>query len=222
MEHHYHAVIFDVDGTLLDTTEGIVNSVKYTLEQQKLPMLSEQQLLSFIGPPIQESFRDNLGIEDIYQLQRLATIFRDRYKSVELLRAKAYEGIYQLCDELKDRNIQIAVATYKRQDYAIELLKHFKFDRYSCTLFGSDHENKLKKVDIIRKCIEDMKLQSKDYHDVVMVGDSWHDANGAKQIGIDFIGVTYGFGFKTKEEIMHYQCSVGSVNRPSDLLKFFA
>lgn len=215
----YCAAIFDVDGTLLDTTEGIVSAVQYTIKQYGLSELSYKEYLSFIGPPIQNSFRIHYGIEDKIELQKIATIFRDRYKVYDLLKAKSYDGIYRLCDSLMKNNIKIAVATYKRQDYAIEILQHFGFHKYSDILIGADHDNKLTKADIIRKCIEELGFISTK--DIVMIGDSDNDAEGAEKMGVDFIGVTYGFGFKSSADVMKYRTAVGCVNSPIDLLSFF-
>lgn len=216
MERKYSAAVFDVDGTLLDTTEGVLAAVRYTITEKGLEPLTDEQMLRFIGPPIQNSFREIYGLEgDI--LQELAGIFRNRYKDYELLKAVPYEGIYEVLDELMKRDIQIAVATYKRQDYAVEILKHFGFDRYSRILYGADHENKLKKVDIIKKCLDDLRLEK--HKEAVMVGDSSHDAIGAEQIGVDFLGVTYGFEFRTEADVMKYKAA-GWAESPLGLLAY--
>lgn len=212
----YKAAIFDVDGTLLDTTDGILASVRYMIAEAGLPELDRKTLLTFIGPPIQDS------LVRVYQVskeraQELATIFRNRYKDYELLKAVAYDGIYDVMDELRNRGIAIAVATYKRQDYAEMILKHFHFDQYSDILYGADHENKLKKQDIIKLCMKDMGIT--DPSEVVMIGDSSHDAKGAQELGMDFIGVTYGFEFRTKEDVYAYP-AVGYADIPSDILKY--
>lgn len=212
----YKAAIFDVDGTLLNTTDGILASVRYMIAEAGLPELDRKTLLTFIGPPIQDS------LVRVYQVskeraQELATIFRNRYKDYELLKAVAYDGIYDVMDELRNRRIAIAVATYKRQDYAEMILKHFHFDQYSDILYGADHENKLKKQDIIKLCMKDMGIT--DPSEVVMIGDSSHDAKGAQELGMDFIGVTYGFEFRTKEDVYAYP-AVGYADIPSDILKY--
>lgn len=214
----YEIAVFDVDGTLLNTTEGVVAAVRHTIEKYKLPMITEEELLTFIGPPIQDSFARVYGLEGD-MIQELATEFRNQYKDVDLFKAEPYEGIYELMDELVARGVKIAVATYKRQDYAIAILKHFGFDRYSNVLYGADHENKLKKVDIIEKCMKD--LGSTDYSNAVMIGDSWHDANGAALIGVDFIGVTYGFDYKTAEDVQQHKC-IGSADTPLEILQYFS
>lgn len=212
----YDAAIFDVDGTLLDTTEGILAAVQYTIKQQNLPELSYETLLTFIGPPIQDSFRKAYGLSD-EAVQKLATIFRNRYKEKELFKASPYEGIYDVLYSLKEKGVRLGIATYKRQDYAEEILKHFYFDRYCDIIYGADHENKLKKNDIILRCIEAMAV--KDKKRIVMIGDSSHDAIGASQIGIDFIGVTFGFDFRSEQDVNQYP-AVGCAQNPKELLKY--
>lgn len=198
----YEIVIFDVDGTLLDTTEGLLNAVRYTIEMEGLPPLSEDVLKTFIGPPIQDSFAGTYGIEDKQYLQELAGIFRGRYKEYELLKAYPYNGIYEVFDKLVSSGVKPAIATYKREDYAREILHHFGFDRYTDIIFGADDENRLKKKDIIGKCLEKYERLLPDK--AIMVGDTVHDAVAANQLGMDFLGVLYGFGFKAAEEVKEY------------------
>ena len=121
----YKMVIFDVDGTLLNTTEGIMNAVKFTIEKAGLSELSEDVLKTFIGPPIQDSFGKAYEIEDKLYLQKLAGIFRGRYKDFELLKAYPYDGIYEVFDRLLVAGIKPAIATYKREDYARSIMQHF-------------------------------------------------------------------------------------------------
>lgn len=213
----YEIAVFDVDGTLLNTKEGVLASVKEVILKHGLDMPSEEVLDTFIGPPIQDSLARTFDL-DKEKADELAAEFRMIYKGPNLLKATPYEGIYELMDELVKRGVQIAVATYKRQDYAEDILKHFGFDRYSDILYGSDFEGKLKKVDIICKCMVD--LGSEDYSNAVMIGDSWHDANGAKLLGVDFLGVTYGFDFHSKADVEACE-NVGSADTPLELLKYF-
>lgn len=193
----YDLVIFDVDGTLLDTSDGVLAAVRYTIDEMGYEKIDDDTLSSFIGPPIQNSFASIYGLKgDI--LQTIATVFRDRYKDYDLLKAAPYDGVFDMLKKLSEHNIISAAATYKREDYATTLLKHFKFDDYMGIMHGGDHENKLKKKDIIEICIDDSGITDKSR--IVMVGDTDHDALGAEQVGIDFIAVTFGFGFKNKED----------------------
>lgn len=215
MAKRYDAVIFDLDGTLLDTTDGILSAVKYTIQKMGFPMLSDERLAGFIGPPIQESFADAYDLSGPV-IQEIATIFRDRYKDFDLLKAAPYEGIFETCQGLLDMGIMTAVATYKREDYALTLLKSYGFDRYMKVIHGGDHENKLKKQDIIEMCIAEAGVI--DYSRVVMIGDTMHDASGAEKLGVDFIGVTYGFGFHTPRDLSDVK-HVGIADTPMDILK---
>lgn len=214
---HFIAAIFDVDGTLLDTTEGVLSSVRYTIAKSGLPELSDELLKNFIGPPIQNSFKKYYSVND-QKAQELAEIFREQYKNVDLLKAVPYPGIYKVFEDLKKAGIKLAVATYKRQDYAIKLLQHFEFDKYTNILYGADPYNKLKKNDIIEKCMVDLEIS--DYTQAVMIGDSDNDAVGAQKLHMNFLGVTYGFGFKTPEDINAYP-SIGYAQQPLDIIPFF-
>ena len=213
----YDLAVFDLDGTLLDTRGGVLSAVKYTIKEFGYEMPDEDTLRTFIGPPVQEGFSRVYGLEGPI-LQEIATVFRNFYSTKTLLEAELYDGMIELFEAMRARGIMPAVATYKREDYALTLLRHFGFDRYTDIMFGGDHENKLKKRDIIEKCINTAGV--KDLSRVVMIGDTEYDAIGARDIGVDFIGVSYGFGYKTTDEIEGCG-AVGAAQTPMDILKFF-
>lgn len=213
----YELAIFDLDGTLLDTSPGILKSVEYTIRHFGFSPVPKKLLSSFIGPPIQDSFARIYGLSGSI-LQEIATVFRADYSCNNLLKAKPYNGIYELFDRLYRIGIKIAVATYKREDYAVKLLKSFGFNRYTDIIYGGDHENELKKKDIIVKCIKAAGIR--DNADVIMVGDTLHDALAAMDIKLDFIAVTYGFGFDSKtiyeNKVGKY---IGHAETPIDIFK---
>ena len=213
----YDLAVFDLDGTLLDTRGGVLSAVKYTIKEFGYEMPDEETLRSFIGPPVQEGFSRVYGLEGPI-LQEIATVFRNFYSTNTLLEAELYEGMTELMEEMLARGIKPAVATYKREDYALKLLRHFGFDHYTDIMFGGDHENKLKKRDIIEKCINTAGVT--DLSRVVMIGDTEFDAVGARDIGVDFIGVSYGFGYKSVEEI-EGKGAAGAARTPLDILRFF-
>lgn len=213
MEQRFKAAVFDLDGTLLDTSEGVLASVRYTINYFGFKPLAEEQLRNFIGPPIQDSFAKVYGLEGNV-LQEIATVFRNRYKEADLLKAVPYDGIYDVFELLIDKGIKPAIATYKRQDYATEILVHFGFNKYTDIMYGADHENKLKKNDIIRRAISDAGVTAPE--EVVMVGDSDNDAIGAKLLEVKFIGVTYGFGFRTAADVEKYP-NIGVACTPNEI-----
>lgn len=209
----YKLVIFDLDGTLLDTSEGILSAAKYAISQSGRVIPNQDVLESYIGPPIQQSFAKTFGIKG-KELDEMALLFRNQYKYVDLLKAVPYKGIYDLCQALLDKGFILAVATYKREDYALKLLEYYQFDKYMNIICGSDFAGQLTKADIIREVIELSKVDS--YEEVVMIGDTHHDATGAEALGLDFIGVTYGFGYKNSSDIVGDNV-VGVANNTSEI-----
>lgn len=196
--NRYDLIIFDVDGTLLDTSEGLIAAVEYTIEKCGLHKLDIEVIKQFIGPPIRESFQKVYQLDDT-KAKEITDIFRIRYKDYDLLKAKPYPDIYRVFETVNRLNMKSSIATYKRQDYALNIIEHFGFNKYTDIIYGADEDNKLKKKDIIELCIRAAGVNN--YGRVLMIGDSDNDYIGAKTLGIDFLGVTYGFGFKSKEEI---------------------
>ena len=212
----YKAVVFDVDGTLIDGTEGIIKSVKATLEHFNLPPLSEEKLVEFVGPPIQNSCKEHLGMSN-EEAQEFANYFRQQYSNGDVFFARVYDGIFDLLEFLQKFGIRMGVATYKRQDYAIALMKHFGFDKYFTSICGADNENKLKKIDIMKNCISELRTKKGN---VLMIGDSLHDGGASVELNVGFIGVTYGFGFKSKEDAEPY-LPICCADTPKEVQDFF-
>ncbi len=194
------AIIWDLDGTLLDTTSGVIYAVKYTIKELGLVMPSEEILRTFPGPPMQLSFKKYYSMGEKEAL-KAANRFRFNYKNHSLLKAELYPNILEILSYLKQNGYKMAVATNKSHENAMEILKHFKISDYCDYMLGSDLEGKLTKADIIKKCI---KMLGVSANEAVYIGDSIFDLEGAEKIGLNFIGVTYGFGFK-KGEISKYK-----------------
>lgn len=194
----YRFVCFDLDGTLLDTSQGIWKSILYTTKKMGLVPPDEKELHEFIGPPIQKSLGNYYQMDSVKAIEA-ASIFREIYRNKFLLEAKPYDGIYELLGALQKNKLKTAVATYKRQDYACELLDAMNFTPFFDYISGSDLQGKLVKADIIKKCLVSFGDISKT--DAVYIGDTVGDYNSAKECGIDFIGVGYGFGLKHEKEM---------------------
>jgi len=215
----YALIIFDLDGTLMDTSEGILGAIEKTTILLALPELSDTEKLSFIGPPPSVSFRKNYGL-DGEELDTAIATFRRIYGEEFLIQAKVYHGIYDVFEFCKKNNIQTAVATYKREDYAIRLLKHYHFDNYTNIMFGADAQGVLTKEDIIQKCID--KAGILDKSEVLMVGDSTNDYVGAIDLGVDFVGVNWGFGFKKGESYEDLPKTIAFIDEATELLSIIS
>lgn len=209
-------VVFDLDGTLLDTTVGIEKALTKTISEFKLKKTSSHIIKSFIGPPIKNTLElyYNLSGDD---LKSAVDYFRKVYSEDYLFHAKVYSGVYEMFQSLNIANISCSIATYKREDYAIKLFEYFRFNAYTDIVFGADNDNVLTKKEIILKCITRAKVF--DNSQIIMVGDTIHDYNGALELGINFIPVTYGFGFNESDNFDGFKLA-GIVNKPNDLINF--
>ena len=193
----YKAILFDLDGTLLDTTKGVIAAVQKTIKELGLQMPSEEILNKFVGPPMQLSFQNYFGMEEKEAL-KAANMFRNNYKEYSLFIADLYPGTLEVLSYLKKKGYKLAVATNKSHDNALNILKHFQIANYCECMFGSDLQGKLRKSDIIKKCLEYLKISNEE---AVYIGDSIFDLEGSEKMGIDFIAVTYGYGFSASEKI---------------------
>ncbi len=207
-------IVFDLDGVLLDTSPGITESVKYTVHHLGYNSLSQDELMSFLGPPIQDSFARQFNLDPV-DAQNATEIFRKHYINETILNAAPYEGIYHLLKKLRSKNTLTAVATYKREDLAINLLKYYELNKYFDLIHGTTNLNSLSKADIIEKCITESGIERSK---TILIGDTSHDANAADSAGINFIGVTYGYGFNSISDIDNYR-NIGSANTTNELLE---
>ena len=197
----YHGVIFDLDGTLLDTSEGVFASVRHTVEALGKPALDEATLRTFIGPPVKLSLIRLYGLDEDAANQA-TEIFRTQYKDHDLLKAEPYAGIKELIRALRAQGYKIGVATLKREDYALTLLEHYHFTELCDSICGSDFASKMTKADVLHKCLNALELSPSE---AVLIGDTSSDGKGAKEAGVDFIAVTYGFGPDTEEAWQEYE-----------------
>lgn len=211
----YKAVLFDLDGTLLDTGAGVIKSVQYVIENMQLPMLPPDELKKFVGPPIRAKMREVFHLTDA-DAGRAMDMFRDHYGQGDIYVASIYDGIPTVLRTLRQKGLKTGVATYKREDQAKKLLAKFELDCLFDVIHGSDRDGILTKADVVSSCIRDLEVIPDE---AVMIGDSDNDAIGAKQAGLHFIGVTYGFGFKKKEDVYSYD-NIGAAGTCDEILNY--
>lgn len=204
-------VIFDLDGTLLDTSEGVLECVRYAAANLGYPLLPREELLTFIGPPLTLSFPRHYEMDEATTWEAIR-LFREHYNAGAMFKAKPYDGIPELCQTLVHRGLSIAVATNKVEAQAKRLLAHFGFDRYCDPIRGADPEGRLRKADLIRLCLEDHRILPEQ---AVLLGDTEYDAAGAAEAGVPFLAVTYGFGFRKPEDLAGLPC-IGMAASPME------
>ena len=206
----WQCVIFDLDGTLIDTSPGIFESIVYSTEKLGYTRLSQSQLDSFIGPPIRDSFLRCYACDEA-EANLLTAAFREQYLGGAMYNAVPYEGIIELCRKLKESGSRIAVATNKPQSASEKVLRHFGFGQYLSHVHCADAAGIVKKSDLIGACVNDAET---DLSQCVMIGDTEHDAKGAMEAGVPFLAVSYGFG--SIEDMMKYP-HIGIADKPADI-----
>lgn len=196
---NYKYIIYDLDGTLIDTRSGVKEAVRKTIDDLGLIPLDEKVLESFVGPPMQDSFQKYYSF-DMESALSAANLFRENYKKYSLFGGELYPGIIEMLRSQKKSMLKIAVATNKSHENAIAILNHFGISDFCSCMKGSDMEGKLSKADIINLCIAEFGALKEE---VLYIGDSYYDSKGAEEAGIDFLGVTYGFGFRSRSDFMN-------------------
>lgn len=187
----YDLVIFDLDGTLLDTSPGIYNSVRYAERKLGLARIPDGRLREFVGPPPKEMYRKIYGLDDEAALQA-AKYHREYGRTKAIYEASVYPGIEDVLKWLKSMNVKLAVSTLKSQKIAETILENFALWNYFDSVAGMDDSESMTKCQTILKAIEETGIPG---NRAVMVGDSRYDLDGAEEAGVDFVEVMYGFGF---------------------------
>ena len=193
----YQYILFDLDGTLTDPGLGITNSVMHALKKFDIDIPDRAALYKFIGPPLQESFEKYYDFSN-EKSERAIQYYREYFKVSGLYENEVYDGIEDLLKNLKAQNKSVILATSKPEVFAVEILKHFQLDKYFDFIAGATmDETRVKKADVISYALDSCKIS--DLSAAIMIGDREHDILGAKQIGLDSIGVLFGYG--SREEL---------------------
>lgn len=187
----YSSVIFDFDGTICDTGEGIKKSAKYALDAFNIPCGDWEEMDWFIGPPLLVTFQERYG-QTVAVADELVSKFRERYSTIGLYESELYTGIADMLMSLKNDGIKIGIASSKPQKFVETLLEKFGiadlFDSVCAVSFNADCESK---QSIIARCLNEL---GDEPINALMVGDRSYDIDGAKANRIDSVGVLWGYG----------------------------
>lgn len=190
------ALLFDLDGTLTDPGKGITNSVAHALKCFGITPPEREALYPFIGPPLVDSFRRFYGFSD-HDAHRAVDCYREYYRDRGIFENTLYDGIAELLADLRRAGYQILLATSKPEQFALQILEHFGILAYFHHTAGAlMDETRTKKSEVIAHALA---ISGCEAGRCMMIGDREYDVLGAKEFGIDTIGVLYGYG--SREEL---------------------
>ena len=182
----YQHIFFDLDGTLTDSADGIVNSVRYALEKQGIVPPAREQLLPFVGPPLLDSFHKYYGMDREHGMQAIEA-YREYFTDRGWKENSVYEGIPEVLKQLKDAGAHLYIATSKPEPFAKRIAEHFGLAGYFDRIAGATLDERITgKGQVIQMLLEE--LADIPVSQIVMVGDREHDVLGAKEHGIACVG----------------------------------
>ncbi len=189
----YKAIFFDLDGTLSDPQEGIINSIVYALDYYGVKAKRED-LKQYIGPPLPDTFSQLIGPD---MAMEAVEKYREYFKPKGLYENNIYPGVADVLKQLKEMGFILCTASSKPQRFVEEILKYFDIAKYFDFIGGATMDEKIsKKEDVINLVLQTTGIKN---NEVLMVGDRKYDLEGATEMGMDAVGVLYGFG--TVEEL---------------------
>lgn len=183
------AILFDLDGTLTDSGEGIINCALFALEHFRLPLPDRETMRVFVGPPLHQSFI-RFGVPED-RADEAVRVYRSRYIPIGKFESEPYPGIRELLEKLTADGHRLYVATSKPETMSVEILEHFDLAKYFTIICGATFDtSRSSKEAVIAYLLE----QTGKASDAVMVGDTAFDVIGAAAHGIPTIGVSWGYG----------------------------
>jgi phosphoglycolate phosphatase len=191
MKTLYKHIIFDLDGTLSDSREGIFNAYYHTFAMLGIKKPDKEKLMTLIGPPLQKGFADIFGLQGA-ENENAVKVFREYYASKGLFENMLYDGMKELLEKLSLAGAYLYVVTFKYNLYANQVLNYFGIANYFKEISGAEYYRiNTSKVDLIIGLLRRNGIH--DSSEVVLIGDTRYDIEAAAELEIDSIGVTYGF-----------------------------
>ncbi len=197
---NYTYLFFDLDGTIIDSSEGVTRCFAYALKHYGIEVDDLSELYKVVGPPLKEAFMEFYGFSEEQSIEAVAK-YRERYKDTGIFECRVYDGIENLLRKLKQRGYKIILATSKPKIYAERILDKFGLSCYFDFVGGADIPRDIStKEQVLDYTVESLGIN--ELSSVLMIGDRKYDLEGARYLGIDALGVLYGFG--SLDELMEY------------------
>ncbi|WP_182045897.1 HAD hydrolase-like protein [Curtobacterium sp. ME26] len=213
MTRPYTAILFDLDGTISDSAPGILESMTHTFRTVGVPVPDHATLMSFVGPPIMDTFRTAMGMDDA-QAEHTLAVYREHYLSRGALDSAMFPGIDVVLRTLHEAGLPISTATSKPETPATVILDHYGLTRYIDFVTGaSDDEVRSAKADVVAEALRRLAAAGHDVSRPVLVGDRLHDVEGARVHGVPVVFAEWGYGAPSEAE-----GTVAQAATPLDLL----
>lgn len=211
----YQYIFIDFDGTIADTSQGIINCIHHAFKKLGLVEAREENIKALIGPPLPELFRGLLGEVDNLLIEECVKIFRERYSEVGRMELSFYPDIIDLLKSLHQNGTKLYIITTKPQIYVDQIVEHFNIGNLFTYITGTElGMTKTQKTEQIERTMTKFGISKEN---VVMVGDRPEDIIAAVNNGIDSIGIAYGFG---KEEELTKAGATYIAGKPSEINHF--
>ena len=214
--HDYKYLLFDLDGTLNESGEGIMKCAQHTLRHFGINIDNLNDLLPFVGPPLEDSFREFYNLND-KQIEEALVIYAKRYAELGAYEAQLFPGIIGLLADLNQTDKKVIIATSKKITMTMKVVHHFGLADYVDFVGARDDAGtRHTKADVIRHIIQEMNIA--DLDNMIMIGDRKFDINGAKEVGITSIGVLYGYGDRPELEAAGADYIAADIQELRDML----
>lgn len=201
---HYKYIFWDLDGTLLDTYEGVSNCVRYALDYYGIHIEDRETLRKFIGPPLRESFPKLAHLPQEY-VEEAIVRYRERYHPVGVFECRPFDGVAETVEAFRRAGEIQVVSSSKPENMCRKILGKFRMDQWFDEIVGASEDGRIdSKAEVLAEAFRRMRERDPEFsaEDVVLIGDTLFDADGAAQMGIDCLGVSYGFG--TRNELLEH------------------
>ncbi len=187
----YKYLLFDLDGTLTDSYDGIAAGIMYALEKMGVRDYKRQNLKMFMGPPLFESFGKIFG-GDAEKVDCAVKLYREYFDEIGWKENRVYDGVPQMLQTFKDMGKIMIVATSKPEHFSRRIVEHFNLGKYFIFVAGASiGPERASKSSVIEYAIKNTGIEKSD---ALMIGDRNHDILGAKKCGLKSMGVLYGYG----------------------------
>lgn len=213
--NNFRYILFDLDGTLIDSGRGIIKAVRYALKKYGIDETNEALLRTFVGPPLNQQFAECYGFSAEKSMEAVK-FFREYYETKGILENEMYAGIDKVLRKLKEQDKFLMVATSKPEKFAHNILAQHDLEKYFDFIGGSLTDgSRVTKIQVLDYVLKTNRI--KNPQEVLMIGDTKFDMLGAKHFNVASLAVTYGYG--TEEELLETEPDF-TADVPDEILLF--